>query len=444
MHTPKKSFDTPPGRSGKSTGTKGFSPQNDEGGGRFIPNRVSSNLKLLFEKAEQENNFEKHEEPPHKFSDFLHSQLFKSPTSEKSSSNTFFKYKPPLFPGIENKENNPHSIFETTTSFEVQGLRKFAKTPFKILDAPNLRDDFYIDVVSWSNRNIIAIGLNNEVYLWNAETLKVTCLCSFSSDSVASVQWNSDGLLLAVGTGKGRLVIYDVISMGMVLSLNNHQGRVGTLSWTQSLLSSGSRDCYINHQDTRSGSTCSKVYAHRQEICKIKWSPNNDYLVSGGNDNKICLWSSLNPNPVHVFSGHSAAVKALDWCPYASNILASGGGTADKTVRLWNVHTNELTQVLETKSQVCNLRFSQNSHEIVTTHGYSENLINVWKYPCLQPVGELRGHSSRVLYLDISPDRETVVTGAGDETLRFWKLFPANYVETSVTSSVTLAMNEVR
>ena len=80
----------------------------------------------------------------------------------------------------------------------------------------------------------------------------------------------------------------------------------------------------------------------------------------------------------------------------------------------------------------------------MTTHGYSENLINVWKYPCLQPVGELRGHSSRVLYLDISPDRETVVTGAGDETLRFWKLFPAHNIEASATSSVTLAMNEVR
>lgn len=444
MHTPKKSFDTPPGRSGKSTGPKGFSPQGDDGGGRFIPNRVSSNLKLLFEKAEQDYSLEKTEEPPHKFSDFLHSQLFKSPNSEKSASNNFFKYKPPLFPGIENKENNPYSIFETNGNFDTQNLRKFNKTPYKILDAPNLRDDFYIDVVSWSCRNVIAIGLNNEVYLWNADTLKVTCLCTLANDPVASVQWDSTGSHLAVGTERGKLYVYDIHSSSPIVSIANHQGRVGTLSWTQSLLSSGSRDCYINHQDIRTGNVCSKVCAHRQEICKIKWSPNNDYLVSGGNDNKICLWNSLNPNPVHVFTGHSAAVKALDWCPYAYNILASGGGTADKTIKLWNIHTFDLNSSTETKSQVCNLRFSQNSHELISSHGYSENLINLWKYPCMQSVGELRGHNSRVLYLDLSPDRETIVSGAGDETLRFWKLFPPTTVDSSITSSVTLSMNEVR
>ena len=164
MHTPKKSFDTPPGRSNKSSGSKNFSPLNDEGG-RFIPNRVSSNLKLLFEKTEIECKPETLEEPCHKFSDFLHSQLFKSPTNESKFHSNLFKYRPPLFPGIENKENQPYSIFEPSPSFEKQTLRKFSKTPFKILDAPNLRDDFYIDVISWSCKNIIAIGLGNEVYL---------------------------------------------------------------------------------------------------------------------------------------------------------------------------------------------------------------------------------------------------------------------------------------
>jgi cell division cycle 20-like protein 1 (cofactor of APC complex) len=34
------------------------------------------------------------------------------------------------------------------------------------------------------------------------------------------------------------------------------------------------------------------------------------------------------------------------------------------------------------------------------------------------------GHSSRVLYLSMSPSGESIVTGAGDETLRFWHAFP--------------------
>lgn len=40
-------------------------------------------------------------------------------------------------------------------------------------------------------------------------------------------------------------------------------------------------------------------------------------------------------------------------------------------------------------------------------------------------VASLTGHANRVLYLAMSPDGETIVTGAGDETLRFWNAFPS-------------------
>lgn len=40
----------------------------------------------------------------------------------------------------------------------------------------------------------------------------------------------------------------------------------------------------------------------------------------------------------------------------------------------------------------------------------------------MQQVATLTGHTMRVLYLAMSPDGETIVTGAGDETLRFWDL----------------------
>jgi len=38
-------------------------------------------------------------------------------------------------------------------------------------------------------------------------------------------------------------------------------------------------------------------------------------------------------------------------------------------------------------------------------------------------VATLTGHTMRVLYLALSPDGQTIVTGAGDETLRFWNVF---------------------
>jgi cell division cycle protein 20 (cofactor of APC complex) len=38
-------------------------------------------------------------------------------------------------------------------------------------------------------------------------------------------------------------------------------------------------------------------------------------------------------------------------------------------------------------------------------------------------VKEFEGHTSRVLHMACSPDGGTVVSAAGDETLRFWDIF---------------------
>ena len=54
----------------------------------------------------------------------------------------------------------------------------------------------------------------------------------------------------------------------------------------------------------------------------------------------------------------------------------------------------------------------------------AQNQICIWKYPTLNMVASLTGHTNRVLYLAMSPDGETIVTGAGDETLRFWNALP--------------------
>lgn len=177
--------------------------------------------------------------------------------------------------------------------------------------------------------------------------------------------------------------------------------------------------------DIRSPNIIIKHKGHRQEVSGLKWSFDGNYLASGGNDNKLCVWSLSNPNPIMKSDAHKAAVKALAWSPHQKNVLASGGGTADKTIRFWNMKTMENTSSTDTGSQVCNLVFSKNSNELISTHGFSLNHINLWNLNNMKNnIATLSGHQMRVLYLAISPDGENIVTGAGDETLRFWNVFP--------------------
>lgn len=55
--------------------------------------------------------------------------------------------------------------------------------------------------------------------------------------------------------------------------------------------------------------------------------------------------------PIYSFNQHQAAVKALAWCPWQNHILASGGGTADRTIKFWNMNTGTIFNLFIIKIQ---------------------------------------------------------------------------------------------
>ncbi|CAM9718955.1 unnamed protein product [Ascophyllum nodosum] len=342
---------------------------------------------------------------------------------------------------------SPVSLSTRLLSKPSKAKRKIPKIPFKVLDAPQLQDDFYLNLVDWSSLNVLAVGLGACVYLWSACTSKVTKLCDLGSDLVASVAWTQRGTHLAVGTNDGLVQIWDTSKCKKIRTMEGHTSRVGTMSWNAHALASGSRDRLILMRDVRVQEPFTdKLVGHKQEVCGLKWSFDDKQLASGSNDNKLFIWNAHSTSPVLRFSEHTAAVKAIAWSPHQHGILASGGGTADRCIRFWNSQTSARLSSVDTGSQVCNLMWSKNINEIVSTHGYSLNQIIVWRYPSMTKVTTLTGHTMRVLYLAMSPDGQTIVTGAGDETLRFWNAFPGPKSKEGSTSSGLLfpAGNDIR
>jgi cell division cycle 20-like protein 1 (cofactor of APC complex) len=354
-----------------------------------------------------------------------------SSSSSSSSSPNILQFKP----ARERHSEEVHRSFSLLPmgpaqrrllSTPLKAKRKVSKVPFKVLDAPALQDDFYLNLVDWSSLNVLAVGLGTCVYLWSACTSSVTKLCDLGEDdSVTSVAWTQRGTHLAVGTNTGEIQMWDVGRCQRIRSLSSHSARIGTMSWNGQLLASGSRDRMIYLRDVRAREpSVKKLQGHRQEVCGLKWSFDDCQLASGGNDNKLYIWTLHSSQPVQKFTEHTAAVKALAWSPHQGGLLASGGGTADRHIRFWNTLTGASLNRVDTGSQVCNLMWSKNVNEIVSTHGYSLNQIILWRYPSMTKVTTLTGHTFRVLYLAMSPDGQTIVTGAGDETLRFWNVFP--------------------
>jgi cell division cycle protein 20 (cofactor of APC complex) len=265
--------------------------------------------------------------------------------------------------------------------------RRIATAPERVLDAPGLVDDYYLNLLDWSADNLVAIALGESVYVWNAETGEVGSLCSVAAaetgngatgatdDYVCSVRFSEDGSYLAVGTSSGRIQIYDVGSRSRVRTMAGHLSRVPTLSWSGAVLSSGARDGAIWNSDVRVAQhKVSEMKAHRAEVCGLEWRRdpvgglasggqgvsdksflflgNREFmltcvhacvralrgeqlLASGGNDNVVNVWDGRNPStPRMTKTNHTAAVKALAWCPWSSNVLATGGGSSDKSASL--------------------------------------------------------------------------------------------------------------
>lgn len=352
--------------------------------------------------------------------------------SLKSETVNLFHYSSHREPATNIESVAPYSLSPVSPNSQKllrsprKATRKISGIPFKVLDAPELQDDFYLNLVDWSSQNVLTVGLGSSVYLWSACTSQVTRLCDLSADSnsVTSVSWNERGNLVAVGTHHGYVQVWDVAANKQISKLLGHSARVGALAWCGDVLSSGSRDRLILQRDIRSSSNSERrLVGHRQEVCGLKWSTDTQHLASGGNDNRLLVWNMHSLTPLQIYTEHVAAVKAIAWSPHHHGLLASGGGTADRCIRFWNTLTGQPMQCVDTGSQVCNLAWSKHSSELVSTHGYSQNQILVWKYPAMTQVAKLTGHSYRVLYLAMSPDGESIVTGAGDETLRFWNVF---------------------
>ncbi|KAI5956703.1 slp1 [Candida jiufengensis] len=310
--------------------------------------------------------------------------------------------------------------------------KKIPSAPERVLDAPGIVDDFYLNLLAWSSYNLLAIGLEDAVYVWNASTGSVGLLCELPEKKlVTSVKWSEDGSYVSIGKDDGLIEIWDIEKNIKLRTLNcdNHLTRIASQSWNQHILTSGSRVGNLYHSDVRvSSHIISKLEnSHSSEICGIEYN-NQKQFVTGGNDNVVNIWDIRNnQQPIFVKNNHKAAVKALSWCPYQSSLLATGGGSTDKTINFWNTTTGARVNTIETGSQISSLNWGYaigTGMEIVATHGYPTNSISLFSYPTLQKTGEItNAHDTRILNGCLSPDNLTLATVAGDENLKFWSLF---------------------
>ncbi|KAG7366806.1 WD40 repeat-containing protein [Nitzschia inconspicua] len=318
--------------------------------------------------------------------------------------------------------------------------RHIDSAPFRSLEAPGILNDFYTNTICWSKDNILAVALGTGLYFWHpsCESGQEFLRMNDERNPITSVSFCEDvPELLAVGTANGEVVVYNIFTGQCFYSVSEHLGmQVGTIAWNKTTLTTGDKSGQLVQHDLRFDRNIVADYTggHLQEICALKWNPDGRYLASGSNCNTVCIWDNAMPrnnrnsvNPLTFFSGHQSAVKAIDWCPGRRGLIATGGGYADQTVKVWDCNSGHVKSSVNTGAQVSGLHWSRtNLFELLSSHGYPSNHMSLWKLgndPDLEHVKKVPGFGGRILSMTVSHEEETVATAGSDEQLRLWHIF---------------------
>lgn len=172
-----------------------------------------------------------------------------------------------------------------TPSQQPQHFRQIPKIPFRVLDAPDLMDDYYLNLLDWGQNNMVAIALASNIYLWNANTGSSCKLMQNEehTNNITSLSFSkTDPNILAIGSNDSEIQLWDLEKNVRIRKMGGHSARVTAMDWRENILTTGARDSIIVNHDPRVESDNISVHAnHTQEICGLKWSPDGALLASG-------------------------------------------------------------------------------------------------------------------------------------------------------------------
>ena len=335
------------------------------------------------------------------------------------------------------KINNKILVFSNNSLNKYKGLqlnkniRKFPDNkPYKSLNAPNISNDFYVNIIVCSITNIVVIGIDKSVYFYNTVSEKKSA--KHFNSKILSLSWDSDGNNIFIGIQRNcqNTMLYNYLTDTIVFRPESFD-HIISVDWKDSnIFCCGDNRSSVYTIDIRCKSYVTKWIDHSDKVIGLKWSPSGRYIISGGNDNKLIVKDFCNRKNVLETYKHKAAIKALSWCPINSNLFVSGGGTKDRKVNIWDISKNVndcLISTMDTTNQVCFIHWSFiEPSEIISTHGYSGNDIKLWRQISgnLKMIKSWKGHSERILHATINPNNGTLITASPDELIKFWKIYP--------------------
>ncbi|AMD20393.1 HDL351Wp [Eremothecium sinecaudum] len=157
------------------------------------------------------------------------------------------------------------------------------------------------------------------------------------SKEVFNVCMNGDGSLLASAGLDSIGLIWDLRSGESIMVLDGHEKSIYGLDWSPNgyQVATASADGTIKIWDLRKLGNVGTILAHNSAVVDVRFDKENrPFLISGGYDGKVNIYSSYNWKCQHTLEGHTGRVMSVD----ISNDLVLYSSGWDRSVKRWTIN----------------------------------------------------------------------------------------------------------
>ncbi|OQW90584.1 MAG: hypothetical protein BWK78_06645, partial [Thiotrichaceae bacterium IS1] len=304
-----------------------------------------------------------------------------------------------------------------------------------------------VNTVAFSNDgDILASGSgsqggngDNSIVLWDVMNRKPLGppLRGQHSDQVKSVAFNpKNSQELASGSADKSVILWDLKNFKdpqpLEPPLLGHSGGVLSVAFSpdgQWLASGGEYgDIFLwdLHNRPPRGQPLRK---HSGWVQNVTFSPDGLQLVSGGSDRNILLWDMQTKQFVESLSlEHDGEVKSLAF-QANGQLLASGSG--DTNILLWGLNTRKRfgSPLRGHYSGVTSVAFNPQDEQMLASGSYGSDIL-LWDVQTQTPIGQsLYGHQDSVNSVAFRSDGKLLASGSADKTVRLWDVDPQSWVK---------------
>jgi WD40 repeat protein len=379
---------------------------------RYIPNRATS-------KTPDDSPFALAVKPGS-----LHHQLIQQTLIPRANGRTF------IF------SSNKHE--EKSLVFAKPEPRKITLSEERVLDAPDMSNDYYTHPIAWSVSDFVMIALNplegGLVYTTPAAPTRDKTMVVTHSKQVLGVSVHAVTALgssqVVSGWHDGCIRFHDIegkdsddFTYIQTITASNSPIQSLALTGPHTLIA-GDRQGYLTRLDFRVPQRVTARIHTPSRITGLTYD-GKDLVASGSDDNQVQLWSlnAFTSTPVKSHTTHTAAVKAL---AFQGDCLTTVGGDACRKICRW--HFNDSTQPIETyqtSGQITGMHYLSNPNHMVTCHGHGDPSLQAWGVT-QHNLTQLHHHAfksnDRALALIKAPDdTDRLAVGLAGETFRFFK-----------------------